>query len=103
MTRLIQNVNTINWVAVVFSAIAITFLLVMKIHVNDRFKKQLRNIPIPIELIVVFILSLQLALSFRFVYLIHLNKKIIIGTCVTYFAKLEEKFDLQVIEKIPNG
>ena len=41
--------------------------------------------------------------AFEVVYLIHLNKKIIIGTCVTYFAKLEEKFDLQVIEKIPNG
>ena len=52
----------------------------MRTQVNDRFKKQLRNIPIPIELIV-----------------------IITGTLVTYLAKLNEKFNVPIIGKIPEG
>jgi hypothetical protein len=52
----------------------------MRTQVNDRFKKQLRNIPIPIELIV-----------------------IITGTSVTYLAKLNERFHVPIIGKIPEG
>jgi hypothetical protein len=52
----------------------------MRTQVNERFKKQLRNIPIPIELIV-----------------------IITGTLVAYFANLNEKFDVPIIGKIPEG
>ncbi len=51
----------INWLAILISFLSITFLVVVRIHVNERFKKQLKNIPIPIELIVVsyFLLSLK--------------------------------------------
>ena len=50
---MIQSAKTLNWAAIIISFISITFLITLKIHVNDRFKEQLRNIPIPIELIVV--------------------------------------------------
>ena len=43
----------INWLAILISFLSITFLVAVRIHVNERFKKQLKNIPIPIELIVV--------------------------------------------------
>ena len=75
-----KQITLINWVTVVISVVSITFLMVMRTQVNDRFKKQLRNIPIPIELIV-----------------------IITGTLVTYFAKLNEKFHVPIIGKIPEG
>jgi hypothetical protein len=52
----------------------------MKTQVNERFRKQLKNIPIPIELIV-----------------------IISGTTLTYFAGLNFKYDLAVVGKIPAG
>ena len=55
----------INWLATLISFLSITFLVVVRIHVNERFKKQLKNIPIPIELIVV---------SFLIIYIKKLNK-----------------------------
>jgi hypothetical protein len=43
-------------------------------HVGQAFKKQLKNIPIPIELIV-----------------------IVVGICVTYFAKLDKIYKLKIV------
>ena len=52
----------------------------MRTQVNERFKKQLRNVPIPIELIV-----------------------IIAGTSVAYFADLNKKYRLEIVGEIPKG
>lgn len=51
--RLFKNIQMINWFTVVMSITAITVLLLVKSQINRRFRKQLRNIPVPIELIVV--------------------------------------------------
>jgi hypothetical protein len=49
------NITSINFVALIISIVSLALLIGLK-FLNDRFKKQLRNIPIPIELIVVMFL-----------------------------------------------
>ena len=71
---LASNIKTVNYAALIFSCVAIGFLILFRIQVNERFKKQLKNIPIPIELIV-----------------------IVVGTCVTYFAKLDKIYKLKIV------
>ncbi len=51
--QILKNFNNINMAAVIISIICIVFLIIVKIFVNEKYKKQLRNIPIPSELIVV--------------------------------------------------
>jgi len=54
--------------------VAIAFLILSRIYVNERYKKQLKNIPIPIELIVIFA-----------------------GIGVTYFGKLDKIYKLKIV------
>jgi high affinity sulfate transporter 1 len=78
--ELFQHVKSANWVAIVLSVVGIIFLIVMKIHVNERFKKQLRNIPIPVELIL-----------------------IVVYTMATYFGDLDTIYNLKIVGRIPNS
>ena len=55
-------------------------MLIIKIYVHERFKKQLKNKPIPIEFIV-----------------------IVMGTLFSYFLNLNVKYDLAVVGKIQSG
>jgi hypothetical protein len=51
--RLFENIEKINWVALIMSVSAILTILVFKMQINDRFSKKFGNIPFPIELLVV--------------------------------------------------
>jgi MFS superfamily sulfate permease-like transporter len=64
----------------VISIICISFLISLKIFVNEKYKKQLRNIPIPTELIV-----------------------IIVGTTISYFLNLNQNYGLAIVGQIPSG
>jgi len=79
--RLFKNITLINWTSLIISVVAITFLVTVRIFVNEKFKKQMRNIPIPIELIV-----------------------IIAGTSLTYiFSFHKAPYNLVIVGKIPSG
>jgi MFS superfamily sulfate permease-like transporter len=60
--------------------VSITLITSVRIHVNERFKKQMKGIPIPTELLV-----------------------IIIGTIVTHLFKLDKTHELSVVGNIPIG
>ncbi|XP_063447609.1 prestin-like [Mytilus trossulus] len=64
---------------VVITVICIAVILVVKVCVNDRFKKRMK-IPIPIDLIVV-----------------------VVSTLISHFAKFEENLGVDVIGDIPSG
>lgn len=98
--HLYKNALLVNWTAVIISVISIIFLLTTKILINDKFKKQFRNIPIPSELLVVF----------DHLFFLNINKlkliacvKIIAGTTVSYAFDLNENHNLAVVGKIPTG
>lgn len=57
--RISVNYMLINWASVVITAVGITFIYCVKTYINDKFKKQMRNIPIPAELIVVILVYRQ--------------------------------------------
>ncbi|CAF0929886.1 unnamed protein product [Brachionus calyciflorus] len=61
------------------SIICITVLLVVNIHINQRFAKKL-PVPVPTELLIV-----------------------IFGTLISYLAKLNKKYQVKVIGSIPPG
>lgn len=52
------------------SIVAILLLVLVKIYVNDKFKKKLKNIPIPTELFVVKYLHNKLLIRFKKITLI---------------------------------
>lgn len=64
---------------VVITVICIAVILVVKVCVNDRFKKRMK-IPIPIDLLVV-----------------------VVSTLISHFAKFEENLGVDVIGDIPSG
>lgn len=78
--RLFQNIESINWAAFIFSVVCIIFLYLTRTQINERFKTQLKNIPLPIELFV-----------------------IIVGTVVSNMAELNKKFGMTVVGSIPKG
>jgi hypothetical protein len=51
--QIAMNYTSINWISVAITVVAVLFIYLLKTYVNDKYKKQLRNIPIPSELIVV--------------------------------------------------
>ena len=71
---LASYIQTVNYAALIISSVSIAFLIVIRIQVNERYKKQLKNIPIPIELIV-----------------------IVVGICVTYFGQLDKIYKLKIV------
>ncbi|XP_015208044.1 prestin isoform X2 [Lepisosteus oculatus] len=74
----LKNIGTTNVAAIVLGLTCIVFLVAIK-EVNDRFKKKL-PVPIPAEIIVV-----------------------IISTGVSYGIQLFEKYEVEVVGKIPSG
>ncbi|CAF0714401.1 unnamed protein product [Brachionus calyciflorus] len=78
--RLFQNIHLINWAAFIFSITSILFLYITRTQINERFKKQLKNVPLPIELFV-----------------------IVTGTILSNYANLNSKFNMSVIGTIPKG
>ena len=50
--ELFQRIGETNVATIILSSIAITFLLIIKIHINERFQKKL-PVPIPGELLIV--------------------------------------------------
>ena len=50
---LIKNIASTNLSAFIISIVSMIILVVIKLGVNDRYKTQLKNIPIPVELMVV--------------------------------------------------
>ena len=53
---LAKNIESINWVAFGISMLSISLMIFTKFYLNEKFKRQLRNIPLPIELLVVIVL-----------------------------------------------
>jgi len=75
-----KNITKINIVDLIISIICIPTMLLSK-HFSAKYKKKLRNIPVPIELIL-----------------------IIITTLISYFAHLESKpFNVNIVKTIPTG
>lgn len=59
---------------------AVTLIVFTKLYLNVKFQKKLRGIPIPIEIFV-----------------------LVFGIVFSYFAKLNEKFDLAIVGPIQSG
>ncbi|RNA41759.1 solute carrier family 26 member 6-like, partial [Brachionus plicatilis] len=78
--RLFQNIESINWAAFIFSIVCIVFLYLTRTQINERFKTQLKNIPLPIELFV-----------------------IIVGTVISNLAELNKNYAMTVVGSIPKG
>lgn len=47
------DIKSINFASLVISVIAIVLIVCVKFLINEKYKKQLHNIPIPVELLVV--------------------------------------------------
>ncbi|KFD52605.1 hypothetical protein M513_06452 [Trichuris suis] len=77
--ELFSMISDINWSTFIGSVICISFLLSVKLLVDPVAKRKLR-VPIPSELIVV-----------------------IVGTVVSYFVKLPERYRTKVVGEIPAG
>ena len=77
------------------------FLYIVKIHINERFKQKL-PMPIPVELIVVDLISFFLL--YNTIILNRFNMlKVVIGTVVSYFVKFNEKYNVKIIGNLPLG
>ena len=50
---LFKHIAKINWISIVISIIAIALIVLVRAYINERYKKQMRNIPVPTELIIV--------------------------------------------------
>nr|CAB3266192.1 solute carrier family 26 member 10-like [Phallusia mammillata] len=69
-----------NIADVIISAIALPTLLVVK-YLNERYKQKLRNIPIPVELILV-----------------------VLATVISYFGNLDDPpYNVNIVKTIPTG
>ena len=63
----------------IISIICMTILAVVKIHINERFAKKM-PVPFPIELVIV-----------------------VFGSLISYLAKLDTTFHVNVVGPIPAG
>lgn len=77
---LLENITSANWLAFVISCVAVTLIVFTKLYLNVKFKKSLRGIPIPVEIFV-----------------------LVFGIVFSYFAKLNENFDLAIVGPIQSG
>lgn len=85
------------------SSVAVVILVLVKIQINDRFRKQLRNIPLPIELIMVYLIYILKFFSKYSLNNILFLIQIISATVLTYFTKLDQTQGLRIIGEIPKG
>ncbi|RNA14181.1 solute carrier family 26 member 6-like [Brachionus plicatilis] len=83
---IIMNIPKANLATVIISVICITKLLIIKIHVNQRFAKKMIA-PFPTELVVV----------------IDLNLFVVFGTLISYLANFKERFDIKIIGPVQSG
>ncbi|RNA14710.1 solute carrier family 26 member 6-like [Brachionus plicatilis] len=74
-----SNLSRAHLATVLISLICITILMVIKIHINERYSKKM-TVPFPTELLIV-----------------------IFGTMISHFAKFSENFDVKVIGPIQAG
>lgn len=77
---IIENITSINWIAFAISVVAVTLMVFTKLYLVEKFKKQLRGMPIPVELIV-----------------------LIVGITMSYFLNLNATQDLAIVGYIPDG
>ena len=74
-----KNITDANPADVIVGLICMAILLAVKIGVNERYKHKLK-VPVPIELIVV-----------------------IVSTIITYFTRLDQRFNLAIVGEVPTG
>ncbi|XP_076813824.1 prestin-like isoform X2 [Clavelina lepadiformis] len=75
-----KNLSHANVPDVIISVISLPALLIVK-YLNERYKKKLRNIPIPIELILV-----------------------VLATVISYFCNLDDPpYNVNIVKTIPTG
>lgn len=80
LAEILSHLPQSNVPDVIISIISLPTLLVAK-FLNERYKKKLRNIPIPVELILV-----------------------VVATIVSYFGKLDKPpYNVNVVKTIPTG
>lgn len=77
---ILSQLGDSNWLAVGISIVSLFLLVLIKFQVSDRFKKQLHNVPVPIDLAL-----------------------IVCGSAAAYFAGLDKKFNLAIVGHIPTG
>ena len=51
--QIAKNYMIINWISVGITIVGFLFIYLVKTYINDKYKKQMKNIPIPAEFIVV--------------------------------------------------
>nr|XP_039251445.1 prestin-like [Styela clava] len=76
---LFSRISEIQWSAIITSAICLLILVPIK-YVNRNYSEKLKNIPIPGELMIV-----------------------ILGTGISYGAKLSETYSIKIIGSVPKG
>ena len=52
LINIFSNIKSANWITIVISVVSIIVLYLVKVYINERYKKKL-PFPIPIELFVV--------------------------------------------------
>ena len=77
--EIFKNIGKTNIATLIVSIISMIFLYIVKMHINERFKKKMIA-PIPVELIVV-----------------------IVGTVSSYFIGLNENYKVKIIGFLPLG
>ena len=75
-----ENITSINWIAFVISVIATSLMVFTKLYINEKFRKQLKGIPLPVEIVV-----------------------LIVGIAMSYFGHLNTEFGLAIVGNIPSG
>lgn len=74
------NISDANVADIIISVISLPSLFIVK-YLNQRYKKKLKNVPIPIELILV-----------------------VVATMVSYFCHLEKApYNVNIVKDIPTG
>jgi len=77
--KIVDNLGHTNIVDLIISLVSLPMLLLFK-HINQKYKKQLRNVPIPIEFFL-----------------------IVIATTLSSFLEFEKKSNVSTVHKVPLG
>ena len=76
---LFENITDTNIASLIIGTLSITFLVVLKQVINERFKSKLK-MPIPADLLLV-----------------------VAGTLISHFARLNENYQVRIVGPIPKG
>ena len=77
--EIFKQIGNTNITTLLVSIISMVFLYIVKIHINERFKKKMIA-PIPVELIVV-----------------------VVATVASYYIGLNEKYKVNIVGNLPLG